>query len=164
MPTHTRKPGCPRTHSLGEGERGKGTVLSPSDVSFSKRGKENMPGPSSSKKNETEVTNLDGPINPLRTHQMRTRSQRQVNTLALVKYYDRLNDIIKQTYHCVLPKTNKQKKNLSHKKNGLKVAKRVTSSFGDPYKYSDYLEADHSSPQQQVPNIPFNDILGKRFL
>jgi len=62
-----------------------------------------MPGPSSSKKNETEVTNLDGPINPLRTHQMRTRSQRQVNALALVKYYDRLNDIIKQTYHCVLP-------------------------------------------------------------
>jgi hypothetical protein len=70
-PTHTCKPGCPHTHSLGE--RGKGKVLSPSDISFSKRGKENMPGPSSLKKNETEVTNLDGPVNPLRTHQMRTR-------------------------------------------------------------------------------------------
>jgi hypothetical protein len=74
-----------------------------------------------------------------------------------------LNNIIKQTYHCVLPKTNKQSKNLSLKKNGIKVAKRVTSLLGDLYKYSDYLEADHSSPQQQVPNIPFNDILGDNY-
>jgi hypothetical protein len=37
---------------------------------------------------------------------------------------------------------------------------KVTSSPGDPYKYSDYLEADHSDIQHQAPNIPFNDILG----
>ena len=107
-----------------------------------------------------EVTNLHGPVNPLHTHQMHMCSQQQVNALALIIFYDRLNNIIKQTYCCVLPKTNKQKKKLSLKINGIKVAKRVTSSFGDPYKYAEYLEADHSSPQQQVPNIPFKDILG----
>jgi hypothetical protein len=155
MPTHTRKPGRPCAHSLGE----KGKVLSPSNISFSKRGKKNTPWPSSLKKNKMEVTNLHGPVNPLHTHQMHMCSQRQVNALALIIFYDRLNNIIKQTYCCVLPKTNKQKKNLSLKKNGIKVAKRVTSSFGDPYKYAEYLEADHSSPQQQVPNIPFKDIL-----
>ncbi len=51
-PTHMRKPGCLHARSLDE----KGKVLSPSDILFSKRGKENILGPSSLKKNKMEVT------------------------------------------------------------------------------------------------------------
>jgi hypothetical protein len=40
---------------------------------------------------------------------------------------------------------------------------KAFSSVGDPYKYSDYLETDHSEPQPQVPNIPFNNILGDNY-
>jgi hypothetical protein len=81
-PTHMHKPGRPCVHAPVE------KVLLPSDISFSKLGKDIDLGATSVMKNETKATqHLIRPVNPLRTHHMRmhVQSENEVTISSLVQ-------------------------------------------------------------------------------
>jgi hypothetical protein len=118
-------------------------------------------------KNLTEPGNVSA-----RTHQMRTRSRKEENDAIVSKivqanYYTQLNNIIRRSYHCVLRRTGKEKEDWLRRKKRRHFSidrSKAAKAFGDPYIYSDYLEADIVEPKQQVHIPPFNDIVGHGYV
>ena len=173
-PVHTRKPGRPCKQAANEERKYGRKVLSPSStVSFSKKGREINPSAARCVQNETEMKILTEPGNvSARTHQMRTRSRKEENDAIVSKivqanYYTQLNNIIRRSYHCVLRRTGKEKEDWLRRKKRRHFSidrSKAAKAFGDPYIYSDYLEADIVEPKQQVHIPPFNDIVGHGYV
>jgi len=67
----------------------------------------------------------------------------------------------------VLRGTGKEKEDWLQRKKRRHVSvdrSKAAKDFGDPYIYSDYLEADIVEPKQQVHIPPFNDIVGHGYV
>jgi hypothetical protein len=154
-PSHTRKPGRPASKK----------VLPPSDVSFSKKGREKDRGVGENTdnvKNETKnklTQNTDDVY--ANAHHMTTRAAAKrrhtdvqvtdspiestemddSDNIATLSTYSKLNNIIKWTYQCG---TNKNKK-LLHNSRMDQLQEDL-----DTFKYSDYPESG-ISPQQHAP-------------
>ncbi len=125
-PTHTRKPGRPRNLPTDS------KLLSPTPtVSFSKQGRDLHPGgvplPT---RNETEVTLACA-------HPMRTCSQKEeISVIVQDALMSRLFGIVERSYHCIVKKSPRKKKQLVSPSQTRPGRPKVGLAYGDLYKYS----------------------------